>query len=121
MYYIRECYNQHFRKEEVYQEFKDRINPTGFHKIWNNATWTDIHQDVYTEDNRQYYLFQRNSHSGSNNPRAKMTEDMIYDIRLRKKNGEARSQVYEDYKYIGITEGSFRQIWYYYNWKNIVV
>lgn len=121
VYYIRECYNQHFRKEEVYQEFKDRINPTGFHKIWNNATWTDIHQDVYTEDNRQYYLFQRNSHSGSNNPRAKMTEDMIYDIRLRKKNGEARSQVYEDYKCFGITEGSFRQIWYYYNWKNIVV
>jgi group I intron endonuclease len=121
VYYIRECYNQHFSKDEVYEEFKDKINPTGFHKVWNNATWKNIHQDVYTEENRQYYLHQRNSHPGSNNPKAKLTEEMVYNIRLRKKNGESRKEVYEDYKYTGITEGSFKQVWCYQNWKNIVV
>ena len=51
----------------------------------------------------------------------KLTEEMVYDIRLRKKNGESRKEVYEDYKYTGITEGSFKQVWCYQNWKNIVV
>ena len=46
---------------------------------------------------------------------------MVYNIRLRKKNGESRKEVYEDYKYTGITEGSFKQVWCYQNWKNIVV
>ena len=43
VYYIRECYNLHKDKNEVYKEFEDKINKTGFHKIWNNATWKNIH------------------------------------------------------------------------------
>ena len=121
VYYIREQYNNHRDKNDVFEEFQDRINFTGFHKIWNNATWKNIHQDVYTEENKQYYLFQRNSHKGSSNGRAKLTEDMVRDIRIRRKNGESREQVYNDYKYTGITEGSFKLVWYNQNWKHIVV
>ena len=49
-----------------------------------------------------------------------MDEDEIYNIRLKKKNGENIKMVYEDYKN-KISFGSFRKIWYGYNWKNIVV
>jgi group I intron endonuclease len=121
VYYIRECYNQHKDKNEVYEEFQDKINLTGFHKIWNNFTWKNIHQDVYTEENRRYYLFKRNSHPGSKNPRAKLNEQQVYQIRLRKKNGENCKDVYKDYKYTTITYRSFQQVWNYQNWKNIVV
>lgn len=121
VYYIRECYNNHLDKQDVYKKFQDKINFTGFHKIWTNATWKTVHQDVYTEENKQYYLFNRNSRSGSQNPKSKLTEEMVYDIRLRKKNGEQRNAVYQDYKYTGISEGSFKQVWFYQNWKNIVV
>ena len=121
VYFIRECYNQHWDKNAVYELYKDRINPTGFHKIWNNFTWKEVHQEVYTEENRQYYLYKRNSHPGSKNPRALLNETDVYNIRLRKKNGETIKNVYQDYKHTGITEGSFKQVWCYQNWKNIVV
>jgi len=77
--------------------------------------------DVYTEENRQYYLFERNSHKGATNGRALLTEDMVRDIRLRRKNGESRQDVYKDYAWTGITEGSFRRVWLNENWKHIVV
>lgn len=121
VYYIRECYNLHKDKNEVYEEFKDRINKTGFHKIWNNATWKNIHQDVYTEENRQYYLYKRNSHPGSTNPKAILKEEDVYNIRLRKKNGEQRKDVYEDYKHTGMTFGSFTCVWNGSNWKHVIV
>lgn len=121
VYYIRECYNQHQDKDEVYNEFADRLSKGGFHKIWLGQNWREIHMDVFTEENRQYYLYQRNSHPGSSNGRSKLTEDMVRDIRIRKRNGETSTQVYEDYKHTGITQGSFKNVWCYQNWKNIIV
>ena len=121
VYYIRECYNSHLKKEDVYAEFSDRISPSGFHKVWLGETWKDVHIDVYTEENQKYYLFQRNSHPGSSNGRSKLTEEMVIDIRTRKKNGEKMLDVYQEYKSTGITEGSFKNTWHGYNWKNIQV
>ena len=46
---------------------------------------------------------------------------MVIDIRTRKKNGEKLADVYKDYKYTGITLGSFKNTWSNQNWKNIVV
>lgn len=121
VYYIRDCYNYHLNKNDVYEEFADKISIGGFHKIWLGQNWKEVHMDVYTEDNRQYYLFQRNSHQGSSNGRSKLTEQMVRDIRLRKKNGEKPADVYEDYKTVGITYGSFKNVWSNQNWKNIIV
>lgn len=121
VYYIRECYNQHYDKHEVYEEFSDKLSQGGFHKIWLGQNWRDVHMDVYTEKNHQYYLLQRNSHPGSTNGRAKLTEEMVRDIRTRKKNGEKLNMVYKDYEYTGITLGSFTNTWSGKNWKNIVV
>lgn len=121
VYYIRERYNQHYDEKEVYKEFSDRLSKSGFKKIWLGYNWFNVHMDVYTEENNQYYLFQRNSHPGAKNGRAKLTDEAVYDIRLRKKRGETWKEVYEDYSYTGITEGSFKQIWRYQNWKHIKV
>lgn len=121
VYYIRECYNQHRDKNDVYFEFSDRLSEGGFHKIWLGQNWKEVHMDVYTEENRQYYLFQRNSHPGSTNGRAKLTEEMVRDIRLRKRNGEQMKDVYQDYISTGITERSFKNVWLEYNWKNVII
>lgn len=121
VYYIRECYNHHLNKDDVYEEFSDKLSKSGFHKIWLGQNWREVHMDVFTEENRQYYLYQRNSHPGSTNGRAKLTEEMVIDIRIRKKNGEKLSDVYKDYKYTGITLGSFKNTWSNQNWKNIIV
>ena len=121
VYYIRECSNQHYNIHDVYSEFSDRLSESGFHKIWLGQNWKNVHMDVFTEENRQYYLFQRNSHPGSSNGRAKLNEEMVINIRTRKKNGENWKNVYEDYKDYGITEGSFKQTWHNQNWKHIIV
>lgn len=121
VYYIRECYNQHYDKNEIYEEFSDKLSFGGFHKIWLGQNWREVHMDVYTEENRQYYLFQRNSHPGSSNGRSKLTEEIVINIRTRKKNGENWKNVYNDYKEYGITEGSFKNTWHNQNWKHIVV
>lgn len=118
VYYIREQYNQHRDKMLVYEEFKDRINFTGFHKIWNNITWPNVHQDVYTEENKQYWLFQRNSHPGERNPKAKLTEHEVYDIREKYGQQTPKEIVYNQYK-DKIGRGGFDMIWVGKNWKNV--
>ena len=121
VYYIRECYKQHMDKNDVYKEFANKINFTGFHKVWTNSTWKNINQEVYTEENKQFYLDKRNSHKGSTNGRALLSEEDVYNIRLRKKNLETIKTVYQDYVKTGITFSSFKNVWYGRNWKNIIV
>lgn len=115
---IRECYKNHQDQKIIYQDYKNRIGESGFRKIWNGQTWQDIHMDVYTEENKNYYKFKRNSNSETNS-HAKLKEKDVYNIRLRRKNGEKCQDVYKDYTQI--TYRSFQNVWYYVNWKHIIV
>lgn len=116
---IRKRYANKERRMEVYEIYKDRIGKSGFEKIWKGETWKEISMEVYTEENKKFHKT-NSSMKGSNNGRARLTEKDVYNIRLRKKNGESSSHVYEDYKNL-ISKGSFRNIWSYQNWKNVVV
>lgn len=55
---------------------------------------------------------------GSNNGNSKVLEKDVIAIRVRRKNGEQRKNVYEDYRDI-ISERNFKAIWLYQNWKHI--
>lgn len=116
---IRQRYANRERRMEVFKDYEDRIGKSGFEKIWKGETWKNISMEVYTNENK---LFHKNNSAmkGSNNGRSKLSEKDVYDIRLRKKNGESSSHVYKDYESL-ITKGSFKNIWSYQNWKNVVV
>ena len=116
---IRIRYDNLERRQEVYELYKDRIGESGFSKIWKGETWKTIKMEVYTDANKEYHLH-NTANKGSKNGRAKITEEDVKNIRLRRKNGEALKDVYEDYKE-KLTKGSFTNIWSYQNWKNIVV
>ena len=116
---IRVRYNNKERKNVVYEDYKNRIGESGFSKIWKGETWKHIMPEVYTIENRTFHS-NNTGNSGSKNGRARLTEQDVYNIRLRRKNGEILSQVYEDYKHL-ITYGSFTNVWTYQNWKNITV
>lgn len=118
VYKIREEYNNHKDQKEVYLSYKNKIGESGFKKIWNGYTWKQIHYDVYTQENKEYYLYKRNSNS-ENNSHAKLTENEVRNIRMRRKAGEDKNEVYKDY--IQLSKGSFDNIWYNINWKHIVV
>ena len=116
---IRTRYDNLERKNEVYELYKDRIGESGFHKIWNGETWKNVMMEVYTPENKLYHLH-NTANKGSNNGRAQLTEQDVYNIRLRRKNGEQLKEVYKDYQ-DKLTKGSFSNVWTYQNWKNIVV
>lgn len=116
---IRTRYDNLERRQEVYELYKDRIGDSGFNKIWKGETWKTIKMEVYTPENKKFHLHDT-ANKGSKNGRARLTEDDVYIIRLRRKNGEQLSKVYDDYK-DKLTLGSFKNVWSYQNWKNIVV
>lgn len=116
---IRDAYNNHERCKEVYLKYQDRIQFNGFHKIWKGETWKNVHMDVYTLENKEFHKH-NTGQSGSSNGRSKLKEEDVYNIRLRKKNGETCQQVYQDYQHL-ITKGSFENVWGGYNWKHIIV
>ena len=116
---IRTRYDNLERRKEVYDLYKDRIGDSGFGKIWKGETWKNIKMEVYTPENKKFHLH-NTANKGSENGRARLTEDDVRTIRLRRKNGEKCSKVYEDYK-DKLTQGSFKNVWTYQNWKNIIV
>lgn len=95
VYYIRECYKNHCLQEDIYKEFCHLIGLSGFKKIWNGSSWQDIHMDVYTEENKNFFKYVRNSKSNNNIPK-----EIIIDIRQRIKNGEEINKIYLDYQNI---------------------
>lgn len=116
---IRIRYNNLERKQDVYKDYCDLINPTGFNKIWNGYTWKDVMPEVFSEENK---LFHKNntSNKGEKNGTSKLTDDDVISIRTRKKNKEDKVKVYEDYKDL-LTFRSFKNIWNGSNWKHIIV
>ena len=116
---IRTRYDNLERKRDVYQLYKDKIGESGFGKIWKGESWKTIMMEVYTPENKRYHLHDT-ANKGSTNGRARVTEDDVKTIRLRRKNGENLSEVYKDYQ-DKLTKGSFTNIWSYQNWKYIVV
>lgn len=107
---------------EIWEDYKGRIEKTGFKKIYSWQTWKNVLPELFTEENRAWHANNgvAFSNSGSKNPKAKLVEEDVIDIRTRKKAGESAVSVYEDYKDV-VTFGSFRNIWYGCNWKHVVV
>ena len=104
---IRTRYNNKERCKEVENIYSNRIGHSGFSKIWKGETWKDIMPEVYTEENKNFHKH-NTGQKGSSNGRALLSEEDVYSIRLRKKNGEDIKKVYEDYKYTGIKFNCFR-------------
>ena len=107
----------------IYNDFAHKVAKTGFKKVYTWQTWKGILPELYTEENRAFHRTNNEvfANKGEVNGRAKLNDAMVRDIRLRKKAGESRIDVYKDYLNLGITQGSFRNVWYGCNWKHIVV
>ena len=56
---------------------------------------------------------------GSNNPKAKLTEEDVINIRLAYANHKKQKEVYEDYKSI-ISFGYFQNLWQGRSWSHIM-
>lgn len=117
---IRTRYKNLERKMDVEKDYLDKIGPSGFAKVWQGITWSDIMPEVYTKENIEFHKKDVGL-KGSKNGRALLSEQDVYNIRLRKKQGEHWKDVYKDYAYTGIKQSSFQQTWNNRNWKHIIV
>ena len=116
---IRNRYNNRERCEDVYQLYEDKIKRTGFNKIWKGETWKTVKMEVYTDENK-YFHKHNTGNVGTKNGRSRLTEEDVYNIRLKRKEGLKMKDVYQQYN-DKVTLGSFKNVWYGYNWKNIIV
>ena len=92
---IRQAYNSHLKQKDVYEDYKNIISFSYFQNIWQGRAWSHIMPEVFTKENRQYYIYENSK--GENGASAKFTDDEVIKIRKRYVN-ESAKQIYEDYK-----------------------
>lgn len=95
VYNIREAYNNHERKYDVYERFKHKVTSSYFSSVWEGTSWKHIHYDVYTEQNLEYY--KRGTCVGENSDKAIFTNEEVLELRKRYVNESAR-EIYESVK-----------------------
>lgn len=95
IYFIRQSYNQHKKQKDIYEYFKDIISFDYFQNLWQGRSWNHIMPEVFTEENKKYYIYQNSI--GSNSAKAALTNEEVITIRQRYVN-ESAKEIYKDYK-----------------------
>lgn len=88
---IRKAYNNHQRRMDVFDLFKDKISWSGFIAIWTGRNWRHVMPEVFTEENKQYHI------KNAGHSRAIFTDDEIMQIREEYINMTLK-QLQEKYK-----------------------
>ena len=92
---IRQAYAKHERQKDVYKEFENKISFGYFQNLWQGKSWSHIMPEVFTKENKQYYIYQNSQ--GSNGVSAQFTDEEVIQLRHRYVN-ETAKKIYEDYK-----------------------
>ena len=93
--YIRQCYANHQKQRDVYKQFKGKITFLSFQAVWEGRSWANVMPEVFTKENKQYYISQ-NSY-GENGKSAVFSDDEVMKIRQRYIT-ESAKEIYQDYK-----------------------
>lgn len=93
--FIRKAYNEHKRQKDIYENYKDLISFEHFQNIWQGRVWKHIMPEVFTDENKKYYIYENSKGEAGN--KATFTNEEIITIRTRYIN-ESAKQIYEDYK-----------------------
>lgn len=59
--FIREAYNNHVQPSKFFEEyFSKKITKNQFQAVWQGRSWAHIMPEVFTEENKQYYISEQN-------------------------------------------------------------
>lgn len=116
---IRTAYKNNKSRKETYENYKDKISFSGFSAIWRGANWKHIMPEIYL-NKHTVYPNRKQQNLGETNGQAKMTEQEVREIRIRKKNGEKKNKVYNDYN-DKLSLSGFDAIWRNLRWKEVIV
>ena len=118
VYKIREAYKNHQKQYDIYQKYSNKISLGHFQAIWQGRSWCDVHMDVYTEDNKNFYKSVQVKDFSYLKDNRKITDEDVYDIRESYKNHQNKHNVYIKYQN-KISESYFDKIWNGSNYKHI--
>ena len=59
--------------------FKDKISFSAFQYCWQGKSWSHIMPEVFTEENKNYYIYQNSN--GGNGAAAALTDDEVIQAR----------------------------------------
>ena len=117
IYDIRESYKNHERKKKVFEKYSNKVTWYSFSNIWEGQSWPHIHYDVYTDENKQYYMSEATN--GGLSEFATFTDEEVLELRKRYVNESAReiySSVSDKCKY-----QTLQQILFGRHYKNIPI
>lgn len=114
---IREAYNAHKPQREIYSLFEDRISFNHFQNIWQGRVWSHIMPEVFTEENKNYYIYENSR--GSNSRTSSFSEEEVILIRTLYIE-ESAKVIYEPYK-DRISFNGFQEILWGRRYKNLPV
>lgn len=92
---IRRAYANHLRRKDVYKQFENKISFSTFANIWDGTSWSHIMPEVFTEENKKYYMTE--STNGENSYYAKFSNEEVVQLRERYVTENAKD-IYNDYK-----------------------
>ena len=116
---VLELTNEELDKKEIqyikqYDSFKNGYNSTEGGQHWSE----NIHSKE-TEEKRRLTREKNQSLMSENHPRAKLTNQQVWDIRQRYIDGESVSDIYEDFKDLYTNIQTFRRIILGYTYKTV--
>ena len=92
---IRAAYAAHLKQKEVYEAFKNKITFTYFQNVWAGKSWSHIMPEVFTEENKQYYIY--NNSNGDSGAAALLTNQEVVELRKKYVNHSAK-ELYTSYQ-----------------------
>ena len=92
---IRTAYANHERQAEVYKKFQNKISFSSFQAAWQGQTWAHIMPEVYTQENKNYYIYQNSR--GEKGASAGFTDEQVIELRKQYVNKSAR-ELYKPYQ-----------------------
>lgn len=117
---IRQAYQNGDYWQDVYEKYKNIIlNKWSFWSIYNGKRYYLVMPEVFNEENkRKHHLMIKQSHSGENNGRSKLTKEDVLKIReLKEKNKLTNNEIYKLYPQVSSV--SIRNILNYKTWVNL--
>lgn len=113
---IRTAYANREYMRDIYEDYKKLITKSSFQSVWSGRTWAHIMPEVFSEENRLWHKTKGVGSPGGKHPNAKLTNEDVYNIRIAKKNGDSKEDVYRKFDK-KISKVAFEQIWYDMTWK----
>lgn len=103
---------------EAYKNYKDLYeNEWDFWEVYNGRRYKLVMPEIFTEENKKLHS-SFISHAGSNNGRAKLTEEDVRNIRrLKEEENKTNKEIYKLYPQV--SQNAIRDVINYKTWKHI--